>query len=50
MPSMASYSLLNSFSGFRFDMVKGMIGFNPVGTKKGSFRCFWSLDSGGASS
>jgi uncharacterized protein (DUF608 family) len=44
--SMASYSLLNSFSGFRFDMVKGMIGFNPVGTKKGSFRCFWSLDSG----
>ncbi|GAG49340.1 unnamed protein product, partial [marine sediment metagenome] len=28
------------------DMVKGMIGFDPVVTKKGGFRCFWSLDSG----
>jgi len=48
--SMASYSLLNAFSGFRFDMARGMIGFDPVGRglreARGSFRCFWSLDSG----
>lgn len=44
--SMASYSLLNVLSGFRFDMVNKMIGFNPVGTEKEEFHCFWSLDSG----
>jgi non-lysosomal glucosylceramidase len=44
--SMASYALLNAFSGFRFDMTKGLIGFNPVAAKGGRFRCFWSLDSG----
>jgi len=44
--SMASYSLLNAFSGFQFDMTRGFVGFKPVvaGTRK--FRCFWSLDSG----
>lgn len=41
--SMASYALLNAFSGFQFDMVKGSIGFNPVQTQPGTFRCFWSL-------
>lgn len=44
--SMASYALLNAFAGFQFDMVNKHIGFNPVRTKAGHFRCFWSLDSG----
>lgn len=43
--SMASYALLNAFSGFQFDMVNGMIGFNPIRTDNGNFRCFWSLDA-----
>jgi uncharacterized protein (DUF608 family) len=41
--SMASYALLNAFSGLRFDMVKREIGFRPVPTRGGRFRCFWSL-------
>ncbi len=44
--SMASYALLNAFSGFRFDMVRGLVGFSPACTHEGHFRCFWSLDSG----
>ncbi len=44
--SMASYALLNAFSGFEFDMAKGMIGFNPIRGTDGGFRCFWSLDPG----
>jgi hypothetical protein len=44
--SMASYALLNAFSGFEFDMTKGMIGFNPLRASDGFFRSFWSLDSG----
>ncbi len=44
--SMASYSLLNTFAGFQFDMVRGQVGFNPLRPKRGRFRCFWSLDSG----
>lgn len=44
--SMASYALLNAFAGFQFDMVNKSIGFNPVRTNNGYFRCFWSLDSG----
>ena len=44
--SMASYALLNAFSGFEFDMTRGMIGFNPLRAEDGYFRCFWSLDSG----
>jgi uncharacterized protein (DUF608 family) len=44
--SMATYALLNAFSGFRFDMVRGMIGFDPIAMRDGRFRCFWSLESG----
>lgn len=44
--SMAAYALLNAFSGFRFDMVRGLIGFRPVQAIDERFRCFWSLDSG----
>ena len=44
--SLASYALLNSFSGFQFDMVNGTIGFEPVRLTDGSFQCFWSLDRG----
>ncbi|MHC4200072.1 MAG: GH116 family glycosyl-hydrolase [Planctomycetota bacterium] len=44
--SMASYALLNVFSGFEFDMVKGAVGFNPLKPKAGKFRCFWSLETG----
>lgn len=42
--AMASYALLNTFSGFQFDMVKGEMGFVPL--ESGSVRFFWSLDSG----
>ena len=42
--SLASYSLLNAFSGFRFDMTRGMIGFDPPGRgvrePRGSFAGF----------
>ena len=41
--SMASYSLLNTFAGFQFDMVEGWIGFDPMQSSDGRFRCFWSL-------
>ncbi len=44
--SMASYSLLNAFSGFAFDMVAKTVGFDPVQAEGDRFRCFWSLDSG----
>jgi uncharacterized protein (DUF608 family) len=44
--SMASYALLNAYSGFRFDMSKGLVGFNPVIGDTAPFRCFWSLDRG----
>lgn len=51
--SMASYSLLNAFSGFEFDMVRGHIGFQPKladaggdGDGDGAFSAFWSLDGG----
>jgi hypothetical protein len=43
---MSSYALLNAFSGFEFDLVQHMIGFNPIAIENGRFRCFWSLDSG----
>jgi non-lysosomal glucosylceramidase len=42
--SMASYALLNAFSGFTFDMVKGEIGFNPINSGR-RFHSFWSLDA-----
>lgn len=38
--SMASYALLLTYSGFTFDMRKGMIGFRPL--NEGRF--FWSCD------
>lgn len=43
--SMASYALLNAFSGFQFDMTKRSVGFHPV-EGKDEFRTFWSLDAG----
>lgn len=43
--SMASYALLNAFSGFQFDGALKMIGFHPARLIKGRFRCFWSLGS-----
>ena len=42
--SMASYALLPALSGFRFDMTRGMLGFDPVQHAR-RFRCFWSLGS-----
>ncbi len=44
--SMASYALLNAYSGFSFDMVRGVVGFNPLILEDEVFRCFWSLDKG----
>jgi hypothetical protein len=44
--SMASYWLLNAFSGFRFDLAHDRIGFAPLQTQEGRFTCFWSLDPG----
>ena len=42
--SMASYALLNTFSGFSFDLCKGYIGFMPLLNNK-RFQSFWSLGS-----
>ena len=42
---MASYSLLNTFSGLRFDMRRAMIGFDHIRLQDGCFQCFWSLKS-----
>lgn len=39
--SMASYALLLIYSGFRYDMSRGRMGFVPL---KGEGRFFWSLD------
>jgi uncharacterized protein (DUF608 family) len=44
--SMASYALLNAFSGFSFDGLCGTIGFDPIRMDHGKFRCFWSLGEG----
>ena len=48
--SMASFSLLLAYAGFRYNAAEGMIGFAPVGGTAGedaeSFRTFWSLDHG----
>lgn len=40
--SMASFALLPIFSGFKFDLPHGEIGFDPV-VNKDDFRCLWSL-------
>ena len=42
--SMASYALLLTFSGFEFDMTKGMIGFTPL-VRQDDFTTFWCLHS-----
>lgn len=43
--SMASYSLLNAYSGFTFDMVRRRIGFQPkIKRDDARFSVFWSLD------
>ena len=44
--SMASFALLPAYSGFEYDMVEKLIGFDPVDLDNGDFNCFWSLDSG----
>ncbi|MSR84288.1 MAG: hypothetical protein EXS58_15420 [Candidatus Latescibacteria bacterium] len=44
--SLASYALLNAFSGLSFDLVQGRLGFDPVQLVQGRFRCFWSLGTG----
>ncbi len=43
--SMASFTLLTAFSGFSFDLPRGMLGFNPV-VREESFSCLWSVGSG----
>lgn len=43
--SMASYSLLLAFSGFEYDLTRGVLGFHPVKLSD-SYRTFWSVDSG----
>ena len=42
---MAAWSLIPTFSGFEYDMVHGMIGFDPLQPAAG-YRTIWSLDSG----
>lgn len=44
--SMASYALLNAYSGFSFDMVRGVVGFKPIVLEGGAFQSFWSLNAG----
>lgn len=41
--SMASYALLNAFSGLQFDRVREEIGFRPAATGEVNFQCFWSV-------
>ena len=43
--SMASYALLNVFSGFEFDMVQKKLGFNPIQQGAKGSKFFWSLDA-----
>ena len=44
--SLASYGLLIAWSGFRFDMGKHAISFNPVDQKLREQSYFWSLSGG----
>ncbi|HCE44417.1 MAG TPA: hypothetical protein DET40_12790 [Lentisphaeria bacterium] len=44
--SMASYSLLNAFSGFTYDLARREIGFNPPQALKLPLKFFWSLGTG----
>lgn len=43
--SMASFALLPIFSGFSFDLARGVIGFHPL-TEGRPFSCLWSLATG----
>ena len=43
---MASYSLLNAFSGFSCNLADGEIGFNPIAKLTHPMKFFWSLGSG----
>ena len=43
--SMASFALLPIFSGFKFDLPNGRIGFDPI-VNKDNFRCLWSVGTG----
>ena len=43
--SMASYALLPALSGFKFDMTKGVIGFDPKQDLQ-SHQYFWSINEG----
>ena len=43
--SMASYGLLLAYSGFRYDMSRGKIGFQPLKNQE-DFFCFWAMDGG----
>ena len=43
---MAAWSLVPTFSGFEYDMVRGMIGFDPLQVPEEGYRTVWSLDSG----
>ena len=42
--SMAAYALLNAFSGLRFDLSRGLVGFNPLPAAGEPCRFFWSLE------
>ena len=42
--AMASYSLINVFSGFHFDLCEGFLGFDPVPAAR-PFVCLWSIGS-----
>ncbi|MEG0766461.1 MAG: GH116 family glycosyl hydrolase, partial [Clostridia bacterium] len=44
--SMASYSLLATYTGFTFDLPRGIIGFHPILPADGRFQGVWSVDSG----
>ena len=39
--AMAAWGILQAFSGFRYDLTRGEIGFAP--RRPGAFSCFWSL-------
>lgn len=39
--SMASFALIPIFSGFKFDLPKGKIRFNPL-VRRENFKCFWA--------
>ena len=44
--SMASYSMIPTFSGFEYDMVHGIVGFEPIPPIPDIYRTIWSLDCG----